>query len=125
MSVRFFAPAFGVFAVVPAAAAAEPLDAAQIEAVIPGAATSGINAFGNPYTVRFLEDGRIEGVAGSGDEYRDGGTWWLEGDALCRRWEVWLEGRTNCFSVTIEDGTITWLDIADGKTTVESLTPAQ
>lgn len=106
-------------------ALADPLTAADIETTLPGAVTSGVNAYGNPYTVRFLEGGRIEGVAGASDEYRDGGSWWLEGDALCRRWDTWLEGQTNCFSVTVADGTITWLDTASGTTTVEDFTPAQ
>lgn len=125
MAARFPALALAALAAMPTGAAGEPLGFAEIEAVIPGATTSGVNAFGNPYTVRFMKEGLIEGVAGGSDEYRDGGDWWIEGDSLCRRWNVWLDGQTNCFSVTIENGTIIWLDTSSGKTTVESFSPAR
>lgn len=101
------------------ALAQEPLDAAGIEAAMAGAATSGINAYGNPYTVHFLAGGAIEGVAGMNDEYVDSGTWWLEGDSLCRRWNAWLDGATNCFAVAIGGGQVTWTDVETGTVVVE------
>jgi hypothetical protein len=107
------------------AIAAEPLKGPQIESTLSGATTSGVNAFGNPYTVHILADGSTEGVAGVNDEYQDSGTWWIEGDTYCRRWNTWLEGQTACFSVMIEGGTVSWLDVATGQTVVESFTPGQ
>jgi len=107
----------------PGAGAQDTLDAAGIEAAMAGATTRGINTFGNPYTVRFLADGTLEGVAGFSDEYADGGTWWIEGDSLCRRWTVWLEARPNCFVVTVADGQVTWTDTLTGTVVVEDHIP--
>lgn len=107
------------------AAAAEPLSGPQIESALSGATTSGVNAYGNPYTVRILPGGVTEGVAGASDEYQDSGTWWVEGDSYCRRWNTWLEGQTACFSVILEDGKVTWLDPATGTAVVEDFTPPQ
>jgi len=117
--------AFATLFAAAAAWAAEPLDAAGIEAALAGATTSGVNAYGNPYTVRILENGTMEGVAGADDEYADSGSWWLEGDAFCRRWNAWLEATTSCFAVTIVDGEITWQDVATGASVVESYSPQQ
>ena len=62
------------------AAAEEPLGAAQIVEAVTGATTSGINAYGNPYTVEIREAGTTWGIAGFSDEYEVTGTWWLEGE---------------------------------------------
>jgi GntR family transcriptional regulator/MocR family aminotransferase len=105
--------------------AGEPLSGAQIEIALTGATTGGVNAYGNPYTVHILAGGRTEGVAGFSDEYRDSGSWWIEGDAYCRRWDTWLDGQTACFSVLIADGKITWLDTTTGNVVVEDFTPPQ
>lgn len=107
------------------ALAQEPLDAAAIEAAMAGATTSGINAYGNPYTVRFRTGGAIEGVAGVNDEYVDSGTWWLQDDSLCRRWNAWLDGATNCFAVAIGGGRITWTDVETGTVVVEDYAAPQ
>ena len=107
------------------ALAQDPLDGAGIATALTGATTQGINVYGNPYTVRFLADGSIEGVAGANDDYADAGTWWLESDALCRQWTVWLGGQANCFSVTLADGKISWRDVTDGSVVVEDYTAPQ
>jgi len=89
------------------------LDASTIEQALGNATTQGVNEYGNPYTVRFLENGTIEGVAGHNDEYKDTGSWWIEGDMLCRRWNEWLEGATGCFNAVIDGDRIRWLS-SDG-----------
>ena len=107
------------------AAAEEPLGAAQIVEAVTGATTSGINAYGNPYTVEIREAGTTWGIAGFSDEYEDTGTWWLEGDRFCRRWTTLLEGQTACFDVFIAGGKITWVDAATGDARVEDYTLPQ
>ncbi len=107
------------------AGAAEPLSGPEIESALSGATTSGVNAYGNPYTVHILPGGTTEGVAGTNDEYQDSGAWWVEGDTYCRRWNTWLDGQTACFSVIIEDGTVTWVDSATGAPVVEDFTAPQ
>lgn len=106
-------------------AADEPLRAAEIVEAVAGATTSGVNAYGNPYTVEIREGGTTWGIAGLGNEYEDTGTWWLEDDRFCRRWTTWLEGHTACFAVFIAGGKITWVDAATGDARVEDYTPPQ
>ena len=107
------------------AAAGEPLSGAEIADAVGGATTSGVNLYGNPYTVRILEDGTTRGGAGFSDEHQDTGSWWIEGDSYCRRWQTWLDGQSACFRVSIADGEVTWVDTATGATVVEAFTPAQ
>ena len=64
-------------------------------------------------------------MAGYDDEYADSGTWWVEGDTLCRRWSAWLEGATDCFSVTIEDAKIHWTHVESGDVVTEDYTAPQ
>ncbi|MDX2259241.1 MAG: SH3 domain-containing protein, partial [Hyphomicrobiaceae bacterium] len=47
---------------------------------------------------------------------RDVGRWWIAGDKLCKRWQVWFENKTKCVWVGIApDNRITWRH-ADGST---------
>jgi hypothetical protein len=100
-------------------AAAGQLDGAAIEAALAGATTSGVNVYGNPYTVHFRADGSLDGVAGADNDYADTGTWWIDGDTLCRRWTTWLDGKAACFFVVLDGGTITWIDSTTGDKTPE------
>ena len=58
-----------------------------------------------------------------GDEQQDTGSWWIEGDSYCRRWQTWLDGQSACFGVSIADGKVTWVDTAAGASVVETFTP--
>ncbi len=89
------------------------LDAAALENALAGSTTMGVNSYGNPYTVRILADGTTTGVAGHNDEFVDSGSWWIENDMYCRRWNTWLDGATGCFHVVIEGDKVRWLN-ADG-----------
>ncbi len=86
------------------------LDASNIEQALAGSTTQGINDFGNPYTVQILANGQTTGIAGHNDEFEDVGSWWIEGDMYCRRWDVWLDNATGCFNVVIDGDTVRWLN---------------
>jgi len=103
----------------------KPLSAAEIETALTNAASKGVNSYGNPYTVWFLPGGRLDGVAGVNDEYVDSGSWWLEDDYFCRRWNVWLGGVEGCFQVVIYEDTIYWLDHLDQIVREEEYIPPQ
>ena len=89
------------------------LDASNIEQALAGSTTKGVNDFGNPYTVQIWENGQTTGVAGHDDEFEDVGSWWIEDDMYCRRWDVWLDNATGCFHVVIDGDAIRWLN-SDG-----------
>ena len=89
------------------------LDASNIEQALAGSTTQGVNDYGNPYTVKIFENGQTTGIAGHDDEYEDVGSWWIQGDMYCRRWDVWLDNATGCFNVVIDGDVIRWLN-ADG-----------
>jgi len=105
--------------------AGEPLTGPQIVEAVTGSTTSGINTYGNPYTVEIRPGGTTWGVAGFSNEYEDNGTWWVEGDSYCRRWTTWLEGQTACFQVFVADDKVTWVDAATGNARVEDYVPPQ
>jgi hypothetical protein len=116
---RLFGAVLGLALLALPAGADQALDGDAIKTALAGATTSGVNVYGNPYTVEFKTDGTLAGVAGTNNEYADTGTWWVDGDTLCRRWTTWLDGATGCFAVSVGDGTITWTDPATGDTTLE------
>lgn len=65
-------------------------------------------AYGDPYEVDVLADGRLIGKAGYAHEDCDVGEWWMEGDFWCRRWTEWSYGETARFLTVIEGDQIRW-----------------
>ena len=57
-------------------------------------------------TIAYSADGGMSGVAGHRDEYRDTGTWWVDGDTFCRQYTAWLDGKAACFSVSLDGDAI-------------------
>ncbi|WP_374570647.1 PLP-dependent aminotransferase family protein [Phenylobacterium sp.] len=65
-------------------------------------------AYGDPYEVDVLPDGRLIGKAGYAHEDCDVGSWWMEGDFWCRRWKEWSYGETARFLTVVEGDQIRW-----------------
>jgi len=62
--------------------------------------------------INYRADGTMSGKAGSlalytGSE-RDRGRWWIVADKLCQRWNSWLGGRSYCFALRQQGGTVHW-----------------
>jgi GntR family transcriptional regulator/MocR family aminotransferase len=80
----------------------------DLRALIAGARLLCRTAYGDPYEVDVLPDGRLVGRAGYANEDCDVGTWWMEGDYWCRRWTEWSYGDTARFLTVVEGDQIRW-----------------
>ncbi|MCI3131070.1 hypothetical protein [Phenylobacterium aquaticum] len=84
------------------------LPGGDLEALISGAKLLCRTAYGDPYEVDVLPDGRLIGKAGYAHEDCDVGAWWMEGDYWCRRWTEWSYGETARFLTVVEGDQIRW-----------------
>ncbi|MEL6422983.1 MAG: hypothetical protein AAFQ42_11110 [Pseudomonadota bacterium] len=48
---------------------------------------------------------------------KDTGNWWIKGNRLCQRWNVWFEGKTRCLAVRRRGATFHWQDQSGKKGT--------
>lgn len=98
------------------AGAGERLSGAELKAEY-----SGVRLYANTPSGRVVQhdynaDGTITGVVGVKDRGKDldKGSWWVEGDTLCREWAGWRKQKPgDCFTVVNQGGTATWYR-ADG-----------
>jgi hypothetical protein len=62
--------------------------------------------------ISYRPDGTMLGSAGTLAAYTgslsDRGTWWVVADKLCQRWNSWLGGRSYCFTLRQQGGTVHW-----------------
>lgn len=84
------------------------VDGAALRTLMSGAKLLCRTAYGDPYEVDVLPDGRLIGKAGYAHEDCDVGSWWMEGDFWCRRWTEWSYGETARFLTVIEGDQIRW-----------------
>ncbi len=97
-----------------ASAQAEQLDGDTIRERIAGKRVYLAVPFGGEFPLYYRRDGRVDGsgeALGLGRFLRptDSGRWWVAGDRLCQRWQVWYEGKTMCFTlIDLGDGKLRW-----------------
>jgi GntR family transcriptional regulator/MocR family aminotransferase len=103
------------------AMAGKQLKGDAIAAALAGGTLKGVNSYGNPYTVRVLADGSLDGVAGKNGEYTDKGHWRVEGDRFCRQWQTWLDGKEDCFLVVLDGTQVAWFRPDGSFATAEEL----
>jgi len=84
------------------------MDGAALQSMMSGAKLLCRTAYGDPYEVDVLPDGRLIGKAGYAHEDCDVGAWWMEGDFWCRRWTEWSYGETARFLTVIEGDQVRW-----------------
>ena len=58
------------------------------------------------YITSYAPDGRMTLATRVSRELVDTGTWWVEGDRVCRQWDEMDEGEKACFYVVIEGRTL-------------------
>ena len=85
---------------------AATLDGAAAKKVMAGATITGTNAAGNPYTVTFSRSGSVKGKAGFNDEYKDTGSWWMDGDQFCRQYKVWFDNKVGCYGISTKGNVV-------------------
>lgn len=67
-----------------------------------------------PMPISYSGNGTMQGRANSrslavyAGQAQDHGTWWVEGDHVCQRWSKWLDGRSLCFSFTMDGRNVHW-----------------
>lgn len=44
-----------------------------------------------------------------GDGASDRGKWWIEGNQLCQRWNVWMDGKSYCYKFTANGRAVHWV----------------
>ena len=91
----------------PAAAQDSHLPGEEIAARIAGRAFAGQTPLGDAYEETYTADGAIEGLWNGSIPY--GGSWWIEGDAMCFDYPDAPEA-SGCWFVTFEQGVATWRD---------------
>jgi hypothetical protein len=83
------------FGFVAPAAAGEVLKSHEIKKFVPGSATAQI--MGSNVSISMSRSGRL---SAKWDGERDTGTWRVNGDQLCIRFNKWMNGATRCSAVT-------------------------
>ena len=75
-----------------------------------------LNISGFELPIQYKANGRMSGSMGRvaaafsrGDGSRDSGRWWVEANQLCQRWTSWMDGQTNCYTLTGQGNLITWV----------------
>ncbi len=71
---------------------------ADLERLLPGTTVIG-GAPHQPWTAKVLAGGGLLGLSGPNDEESDEGSWRLEGDRYCRKWDTWSRGRERCYDL--------------------------
>ncbi|MBM3543550.1 MAG: hypothetical protein FJX44_03445 [Alphaproteobacteria bacterium] len=44
-----------------------------------------------------------------GDGSSDRGKWWIEGNQLCQRWNVWMDGKSYCYTFAVKGSAVQWV----------------
>ena len=84
------------------------LNASDLAEKLSGATLLCRTAYGDPYSVEVLPNGRLSGKAGYANEDCDEGNWWIEDDHWCRRWNNWSYSETARFLTVIDGDQIRW-----------------
>jgi len=88
----------------------ETLDHDALVAACNGATVLCKTVYEEPCTIYLDPDGTMTGRAGFANEDRDHGTWWIEDDFWCRRWENWAYGEVGKFRVAITGDRMQWIN---------------
>jgi hypothetical protein len=93
----------GLVASVPASANV-PLSGDDIRRKVTGKRIYLAAPLGGEFPLFYRADGRVDGsgeALGLGRFIRptDSGRWWVSGNRLCQRWQVWYDGQQMCFTL--------------------------
>ena len=96
---------------VTAVAQAEKLGAAELQVLLAGKTIHLSAPFGS-LPIRYAPGGtmmaRSAAMAVFAGVSEDRGSWRIAGAQFCQRWQVWNQGKEQCFSVVRDGGTLRW-----------------
>lgn len=110
-----FAFASAAFANETDGSGARKLGGAEIRQKVSGNRIYLAAPLGGEFPLFYRADGQVDGsgeALGIGRWIRptDSGKWWVQGDRLCQRWQVWYDGKTMCFTLTdLGNGRLRWV----------------
>ncbi len=96
------------------------LSGEKLAGLLANASIISSTVYGDPYTLDFKPDGRLDGRCGYQNEDCDTGHWWVEDGLLCRQWRQWVYGECQRFQVTLNGNRIQWYNL-DGELIVNGL----
>ena len=53
--------------------------------------------------------GTVAAALARGDGSSDRGKWWVDGNQLCQKWNVWMEGSTYCYKLSRKGSAVRWV----------------
>jgi hypothetical protein len=69
--------------------------------------------------IRYQSDGTMTGaskaIAQITGTARDNGTWWINSNKLCQRWDNWLDGKQHCMTIRKENQSTLHWSSTDGR----------
>lgn len=75
-----------------------------------------LNISGFELPIQYASNGTMRGSMGTiaaafsrGDGSSDRGKWWVDGDQLCQKWSVWMEGNTYCYKLSQSGSQVRWV----------------
>jgi hypothetical protein len=75
-----------------------------------------LNISGFELPIQYSAHGSMKGSMGMvaaalarGDGSSDRGKWWVDGDQLCQKWNVWMEGQTYCYKLSRNGNAVRWV----------------
>jgi hypothetical protein len=99
----------------PAAAESITLAGDELRQAISGK-TVYLNVSGFELPIVYSANGRMKGTMGTvaasfstGNGAADRGKWWVENDQLCQKWNSWMDGRSYCYTLTLNGNKVTWV----------------
>lgn len=107
-----------LFAPPPAAAQGEVLAGDALKAAVIGrtiALETPVGELPISYRANGTMTGESWGLGKFTGTDKDTGRWWVDADQLCQRWDVWLDGETNCYALRKAGAKVHWKR-QDGRT---------
>ena len=53
--------------------------------------------------------GTVAAALSRGDGSSDRGKWWVDGNQLCQKWNIWMEGNTYCYKLSKSGSQVRWV----------------
>lgn len=100
----------------------------EAKSLVAGASIEIDAPFGYKIPVQYALDGSVTGQAGGLASHlgspTDKGRWWISGDHLCHRWNIWFGSEQQCLRLSKDGRTIHWQNRDGNSGTARIVVPA-